>query len=97
MEIDKKKCVLWSIFSAIAPTVGKIMYSQELIIPAFQYFATSTNLYNRLRIDYPLPSIKTLTRTTSKVSTLNQTYFVICVNVKINFAKLEKMIRSFSI
>ena len=60
----------------MTPTVGKRMYSQELIVRAFQYFAISRNLYNRLRIDYQLPSIKTLTRITSKVSALNETCFM---------------------
>ena len=76
MEIDNKKCVLQEHLSAMAPTVGKRMYSQELIVRAFQYFATSRSLYNRLRINNQLPSIKTLTRITSKVSTLNKTYFM---------------------
>ena len=56
----------------MAPTAGERMYSQELIVRAFQYFATSRSLYNRLRTDYQLPSIKTLTRITYKVSALNE-------------------------
>ena len=66
--------------SAMAPTVGNRMYSQELIVRVFHYFATSRSLYshwyNRLRIDYQLLSIKTLTRITSKVSALNETCFM---------------------
>ena len=76
MEIDNKKCVLQEHLSAMAPTVGKRMYSQELIVRAFQYSATSRSLYNRLRIDYQLRFIKTLNRITSKVSTLNETCFM---------------------
>ena len=75
MEIDNKKCVLQEHLSAMAPTVGKKTYSQELVLRVFQYFPTSRGLYNQLRIDYQLPSIKTLTRATSKVSTLNETCF----------------------
>ena len=71
MKIDNKKCVLQEHVSAMAATAGKRIYSQELIVRTFQYFATSRSLYNRLRIHYQLPSIKTLTRITSKVSTLN--------------------------
>ena len=41
-----------------------------------QYFATSRGLYKRLRIDYQLPSMKTLSRITSKISTLNETCFM---------------------
>ena len=44
IEIDHKKCVLQPHLSAMAPTVGKTMYSQELIVRAFQYFATSRSL-----------------------------------------------------
>ena len=76
MEIDNKKCVLQEHPSAMAPTFGKRMYSQELIVRVLQYFATSRSLYNWLRNDYPLPSIKTLIRITSKVSALNETYFM---------------------
>ena len=76
MEIDNKECVLQEHLSTMAPTVGKIMYSQELTVRVFQYFATSRSLYNRFRIDYQLPSIKTLTRIRSKVSALNETYFM---------------------
>ena len=76
MEIDNKKCVLQKHLSAMPPTVGKRMYIQELIVRAFQYFATSRSLYNRLRIDYQLPSFKTLTRITSKLSALNETCFM---------------------
>ena len=76
MAIDNKKCVLQDHLSAMAPTVGKRMYSQELIVRAFQYFATSRSLYSQLRIDYQLPSIKTLTRITLKVSALNEICFM---------------------
>ena len=76
IEVDNKKCVLQGHLSAMAPTVGKRMYSQELTVRTFQYFATSRSLYNQLRIDYQLPSIKTLTRITSKVSALIETYFM---------------------
>ena len=75
MEIDNKKCVLQEHLSVMAPTVAKRMYSQELIVRAFQYFATSRRLYNPLRIDYQLPSVNSMTRITSKVSTLNETCF----------------------
>ena len=49
MEIDDKKCVLKEYLSAIAPTVGKRMYSQELINRHFRIFI---GLYNQLRINY---------------------------------------------
>ena len=46
MEIDNKKFVLQEHPSAIESKVGKKMYSQELIVRVFQYFATSRSLYN---------------------------------------------------
>ena len=49
MEIDNKKCVLQEHLRAMAPTVGKRMSSQELIVRAYQYFETARGLYNRLR------------------------------------------------
>ena len=76
MEIDNKKCVFQEHLSGMAPTVGKRMYSQELIVRAFEYSTTSRSLYNRLRIDYQLPSIKTLTRITSEASASNETCFM---------------------
>ena len=66
-------CVLQESLNTMTPTIiAKKMYSQELIVRAFQYFAASGSLYNRFRIDYQLQYIKTLTRITSKVSTLNE-------------------------
>ena len=44
MKINNKKCVLQQHLSAMVPAVGKIIYSQELIARAFQYFATSRSL-----------------------------------------------------
>ena len=76
METDNKKCVFQEHLSGMAPTVGKRMYSQELIVRAFEYSTTSRSLYNRLRIDYQLPSIKTLTRITSEASASNETCFM---------------------
>lgn len=50
--------------------VGEKKYSAETIARAFEYFAVSRSLYRRLREDYELPSISTLTKITSKVSSL---------------------------
>ena len=57
--------------------VGTKLYSVEIIVRAFEYFATSRSLYNRLIHDYKLPSIKTLTRLTSKVSKLSDANFIL--------------------
>ena len=59
-----------------AKTFGTKIYGPEIIIRAFEYFATSRSLYNRLRVDYQLPSVSTSTRITSKVSKLSETTFL---------------------
>ena len=56
--------------------VGKQLYGPDIIIRAFEYFATSRTLYNRLRRDFQLPSITTLTRITSKVSKIPENTFL---------------------
>ena len=48
--------------------VGKPIYAPEVIMRAFEYFATSRALYGKLTEDYQLPSMRTLTRITSKFS-----------------------------
>ena len=48
--------------------VGKKKYNASVLTRAFGYFAVSRSLYQRLREDFQLPSIKTLTNITSKVS-----------------------------
>ena len=63
--INSKKGVLQEYLRAMAPTViVKRIYSQELIVRVFQYFAISRSLYKRLRIDYELQSIKSKIRIT---------------------------------
>ena len=57
-------------------TVGKPVYTPEMICRAFEYFCTSRALYNRLRNDYHLPSVRTLTRITSKVSHIDEVNFL---------------------
>lgn len=59
-----------------ANKVGEPVYNHEVIVRAFEYFSTSRVLYNRLRYDYLLPSIQTLTRLTSKVSKMDELSFL---------------------
>ena len=47
--------------------VGEKKNQIETIVRAFEYFALSRTTYNRIREDFELPSIATLTRLTSKV------------------------------
>ena len=42
----------------------------------FEYFATSRSLYSWLQQDFQLPSIRTLTRTISKVGKVAETKFL---------------------
>ena len=66
-------------------TIGKKKYSTETIVRAFEYFAISRSLYERLREDYELPSISLLTKLTSKLdSAMDDIEFLNSV-----FSKLE--------
>ena len=65
MEKDNKQKVLFQHVSTMAPFyVGEKKYESEIIIRSFEYFAMSRALYNRLRDDYQLSSVTTLTRLT---------------------------------
>ena len=76
-DLDNKMEVMQEHFSAMSPQcVGKPLYSQDMIVRAFEYFCTSRSLYQRLRHDYQLPSVQTLTRITSKVSKLSESKFL---------------------
>jgi len=73
IELDNKKKIIFQHISSMGPkVVGKKIYSPEMIVRAFVYFATSRSLYQQLRVDYQLPSVRTLTRITSKVSQLDE-------------------------
>ena len=47
------------------------LYSPEVIVRAFDYFATSRSLYRKIRIDFQFPSESTLCRITSTFSKQN--------------------------
>lgn len=64
--------------------IGAKIYSTDIMIRAFNYFASSRHLYNNLRADYKLPSIRTLQNMTSKVGNMSDQYYI--TNV---FNKLE--------
>ena len=77
MEPDDKRKIIQQQIKAMAPQiVGMHVYGPEIIVRAFEYFGTSRSLYNRLRKDYQLPSITTLTQITSKVSKVNENTFL---------------------
>ena len=68
-ELNQHQKVLIEQFDSMKPTkVGKKKYSASVLTRAFSYFTISRSLYDRLRDDFQLPSIKTLTNITSRVS-----------------------------
>lgn len=68
---DKKQIILEQLQAMGTQRVGKPLYTPEIIIRAFQYFATSRCLYERLRQDFQSPSKQTLTSITSKVAKID--------------------------
>ena len=71
---SEKRWLLEQIFALSSLVhVGDKKYKAETIIRAFEYFARSRTLYNRVREDYELPNISTLMRLTSKVNKINNT------------------------
>ena len=75
MERTQKKDVLLEQISAMSSLVhvGDKKYESETIVRAFVYFITSRTLYKRLRGDFELPGITTLTKLTSKVNKIDDT------------------------
>ena len=71
LEIDQKKSVLLEQVTSMSSLiqVGDKKYTPAVIVRAFEYFVISRSLYKRLREDFELPSIPTLTRITSHVIT----------------------------
>ena len=60
LEIDSKKNVLYEQANMLnSIKVGQPKYMTDFTVRAFEYFATSCSLYNRLPEDFQLPSITT--------------------------------------
>ena len=59
-----------------ASSVGSIVYSPATLIRAFEYFSCSSASYELFRRDHHLPSVRTLTRITSKINNLQSFHFV---------------------
>ena len=77
MEVTHKKEVLSQHRHAMGvKQIGERRYSVDEMTRAFEYFATSRATYNKLREDYELPSIRTLTRLTSKVGNCDDLTFI---------------------
>ena len=73
---SNKLDVIQQHIESMSSSVGTRIYSLNMIMRAFQYFATSRSLYKRLIIDYQLPSVSTLTRINSKVSKVEDVPFL---------------------
>ena len=72
---DKKKVILEQLQAMGTQQVGKPLYTPEMVVRAFSYFATSRCLYERMQHDFQFPSVRTLTRITSKVAKLDEALF----------------------
>ena len=70
LEVEHKKSILKEQVEVMTPQViGKKNYEPSILVRSFEYFVRSRSLYNRLRHDYKLPSIKTiLTSKTAKLT-----------------------------
>lgn len=76
LELSDKKQIIQQQLQAMGTRkVGKPLYTPDIMIRAFGYFATSRSLYHRLRVDFQLPSVQTLTRITSKVAKVDESTF----------------------
>ena len=71
----KKEIMVENLKAMGTKKVGQKLYSPSTILQAFEYFATSRALYSKLVKDYPLPSVRTLTRITSKVDKIDDISF----------------------
>ena len=52
------------------------LYTPEVLVRAFSYYAVSRSLYERLRNDYQLPSVSTLARITSSSTKSSSSEFL---------------------
>ncbi|XP_065649049.1 uncharacterized protein LOC136078107 [Hydra vulgaris] len=64
--------------------VGEVLYTSNIICRAYEYFAMRRSLYDCLCIDYKLPSIRTLTRLTSKISSMEDLSFINSIFMNLN-------------
>ena len=52
------------------------LYTPDVLVRAFSYYAVSTSLYERLKKDYQLPSVSTLARITSSSTKSSSSEFL---------------------
>ena len=85
---NKKKMNLQQHRAMGPKPVGKTKYEPELIVRAFEYYATSRALYSKLTKDFQFPAVRTLQRITSKVAKQDDVQFL-----KNVFSNIEEKIR----
>ena len=77
LEMTHKKKILFDqLFVTDKKGENEKLYLPEMTARTFENFATSQSLYSRLQQDFQLPSIRTLTRITSKVEKVAKTEFL---------------------
>ena len=91
-NISHKKNCFRTLESLATRTVGKSVYTTNIITRSFEYFETLRTLYRQLAKDYQLPSRNTLTRITSKVSKKDDMLFLKDVLSKINECQMKCII-----
>ena len=85
LQLNNHQKVVLEQISAMSPRcIGEKSYSPEMVVRAFSYFATSRALYLKLRRYFQLPSVRTLTRITSKVSKLDEKKYLNLVFQQVN-------------
>ena len=75
-EARKVKVIHQQIQVSAAGGGNKKLYSPEVLVRAFSYYAVSRSLYERLRNDYQLPSVSTLARITSSCNKKSSSEFL---------------------
>ena len=73
---SNKLDVIQQHIESMSSTVGTRIYFPNMIMRAFQYFATLRSLYKRLINDYHLPSVSTLTGIACKISKVEDLPFL---------------------
>ena len=76
-ETNLKKDVIHQQMKAMDVTLlGEKKYSVETIVRAFEYFALCRSMCNRIREDFELPCVSTLTNLTSKIKSVDDVSYI---------------------
>ena len=76
-ETNLKKDVIHQQMKAMGVALlGEKKYSIETIVRAFEYFALSRSMYNRIWEDFELPCVSTLTNFTSKIKSVDDVSYI---------------------